>query len=291
MPKPTANPGKGQGSGKSKNVQDDTTSDTGDGSGSIIGTSDADHILGTDGDDYILGLDGDDVINGRTGTNTMDGGEGSDTYMVYGRGNITQVTDTGSVADTDTIMAGTSYTLIGMSDFGPDSGVEVISSGGFGSVDIEGTATANRLDFSETQLDGIGTINAGFGDDTVIGSSGDDTIFGAGDNDVLAGGGGSDYLNGGEGMDTFTFSPEDWGIDTVADFSTAEGDKLDLTAYAEAGTVTGWSLSDQTPDNGIDDPLLSVLYENGDSVDVATLYGVTEEESEAEGFSDHILLI
>lgn len=291
MPKPSGNPGKGPGSGKSKHTQDDAPSGSGGTSGAITGTSEADQLYGTEGDDYILGFGGDDVIYGGTGTNTMDGGAGSDSYMVYGRGNITKVTDTGGAGDTDTIMAGTSYTVIGMSDFGPDSGVEVISNGGHGSVEIAGTSMADRLDFSATDVEGIESINAGWGDDTVVGSSGDDAIFGAGGNDNLAGGGGSDYLKGGEGSDTFTFSPEDTGIDRVADFSVDEGDQLDLTAYAEAGNVSGWSLTDSTPDNGIDDPLLSILYENGESIDVATLYGLTEEESGAEGFSDHILLI
>jgi Ca2+-binding RTX toxin-like protein len=68
-----------------------------------------------------------------------------------------------------------------------------------------------------------------YGDDTLVGSVGIDTIEGGIGDDILKGGDGNDYLIGGAGADTFIWQDGDAGIDTIKDFSLAEGDKLDLS--------------------------------------------------------------
>jgi len=71
--------------------------------------------------------------------------------------------------------------------------------------------------------------------DMMYGGTGSDQLTGGGGNDVLNGGAGADWLNGGRGADRFVFAPGDSGIgpaaDMIADFSRAEGDRIDFTAF------------------------------------------------------------
>lgn len=54
------------------------------------------------------------------------------------------------------------------------------------------------------------------------------TLVGTDGNDVISGGTGSDDLFGGLGADTFLFQTITEGVDTLKDFSAADGDKIDL---------------------------------------------------------------
>jgi Ca2+-binding RTX toxin-like protein len=82
----------------------------------------------------------------------------------------------------------------------------------------------------DDSLNGLG------GDDTLIGGGGTDTLAGGPGNDTLLGHLGTDLYRGGEGADLFSIILADrpgqprWPeiVDTVADFSTAEGDLLQL---------------------------------------------------------------
>lgn len=72
--------------------------------------------------------------------------------------------------------------------------------------------------------------------DVLYGFAGNDKIVGGAGDDVLVGGAGTDKLFGEAGADTFAFwSAGDSGLgvgirDTIADFSHAEGDRIDLSA-------------------------------------------------------------
>ena len=63
-----------------------------------------------------------------------------------------------------------------------------------------------------------------YGSDLLYGGSGDDRLFGGQDADTLSGGAGSDTLYGNRGDDVLTGT----GTDTVNDFSSAEGDRIDV---------------------------------------------------------------
>jgi Ca2+-binding RTX toxin-like protein len=76
--------------------------------------------------------------------------------------------------------------------------------------------------------------------DTLYGGGGDDTLNGGSGNDLLNGDVGSDTLTGGSGGDTFQFKVGNAGVDTVTDFDTAEGDKVEITGE-QAGTELGFS--------------------------------------------------
>ena len=94
--------------------------------------------------------------------------------------------------------------------------------------------------------DGDDTLLGTDGAEAVFGGKGDDSLFGLGGNDLLVGGSGNDRLNGGDGddvliglggrdvlvggrgADRFVWTALSDGIDTVVDFNSGEGDRLDL---------------------------------------------------------------
>ncbi|WP_040259424.1 retention module-containing protein [Pseudomonas massiliensis] len=73
------------------------------------------------------------------------------------------------------------------------------------------------------------TDSSSGGSDTLLGGEGNDIFFGQGGNDVLNGGAGNDTLVGGNGADTFVWNKGNTGTDTIADFSTSQGDVIDLS--------------------------------------------------------------
>jgi len=86
---------------------------------------------------------------------------------------------------------------------------------------------------------------------TLQGTNGKDVIFGSGYNDTLTGNGGADtflfQLNGGHG-----------GNDTVTDFSHAQGDKLDISAYGLSSADLTTLLQNAPSD--------TVTFTNGDTL-------------------------
>ena len=127
----------------------------------INGGQTNDNISGTDGVDIIDGGAGHDHIDAGSGNDTMNGGLGDDTFRFY--------------------------------QFNPTHSVETID-GGLGTNRLAGTSYHDKLDFSDTDLIGISEIDAGAGNDHVIGSQLDD---------IIIGGAGNDTMNGGLGDDTY----------------------------------------------------------------------------------------
>ena len=82
----------------------------------------------------------------------------------------------------------------------------------------------------------IGTL----GDDTLSGTAASNVIFAGGGNDTVDGGGGTDRLSGGQGADVFTLRNLD-GSTTIIDFTGAEGDRLDVSAF---GFANGFTFTD-----------------------------------------------
>ena len=89
------------------------------------------------------------------------------------------------------------------------------------------------------------------GDDSITGGEGNEMLIGGAGDDVLNGGLGSDVLTGGEGSDRFVYNPFDSSRDDtidvspyrdiITDFSSSEGDKIDLSAIAEDFVFIGSS--------------------------------------------------
>jgi Ca2+-binding RTX toxin-like protein len=76
--------------------------------------------------------------------------------------------------------------------------------------------------------DGTDTLYGDAGNDALWGNAGADTLSGGNGNDTISGGDGSDSLTGGSGADTFVFRQGETGSDTISDFSTGDGDKIDI---------------------------------------------------------------
>lgn len=76
------------------------------------------------------------------------------------------------------------------------------------------------------------------GVDVLIGGAGKDKLIGGAGDDTLIGNGGRDVLKGGDGADEFVFmSAKDsrvkTGVDVIKDFSRADGDVIDVTAFGD----------------------------------------------------------
>ncbi|NJN90641.1 MAG: cadherin-like domain-containing protein [Leptolyngbyaceae cyanobacterium SL_5_14] len=94
-------------------------------------------------------------------------------------------------------------------------------------------------------------INGQGGNDRLEGRNGNDLLRGGSGNDTLLGGAGNDRLVGGSGADQVmfgannTFRPRDFGVDSIADFSSAEGDKIGLSrsSFQALTSAAGASLN------------------------------------------------
>lgn len=106
---------------------------------------------------------------------------------------------------------------------------------------------ANSVQGFDGSDDGINGQN---GDDWLDGRSGRDTLRGGRGSDDLVGGQDDDHLVGGDGADEFWFTGNRsfrrarLGMDTIADFEEAEGDRirLDKTVFAELNSRAGVGL-------------------------------------------------
>lgn len=214
------------------------TIDGGTGNDAIWAGSDdlgADLIHGGSGNDTIAGGAGSDVIYGDAGTDLLFGGDGNDYVGVglasgfTGEGPGASNTAWGG-AGSDTLAGGDTSDLLG-----GGAGNDLIRAYGGNDVVYGGAGSGANDD----------AIYGGAGNDTIFGGAGADRLYGEDDNDLIYGGEGNDIVDGGagadalwsgagndtvaggSGSDTFGFSTQS-GADLIADFSNANGDRLDL---------------------------------------------------------------
>jgi len=110
--------------------------------------------------------------------------------------------------------------------------------GGLGADNLRGNSGADSLNGEA----GDDSLDGGSGNDTLFGDTGNDTLFGGTGNDTLTGGAGNDTLTGGAGADRFTYNATTEGIDTITDFTIAQGDVLAFRASAFTGLNLGTTL-------------------------------------------------
>lgn len=94
---------------------------------------------------------------------------------------------------------------------------------------------------------GVGSNNddtiAGFaGNDLIFGLAGNDSIDGGFGDDTLVGGAGNDILIGNIGADAFRFIVPGDGVDTIRDFSAAQGDVIQISAIGFGGGLVAGPL-------------------------------------------------
>jgi Ca2+-binding RTX toxin-like protein len=178
----------------------------------LIGSAFNDLLAGSNGDNFLVGGNGNDSIYGADGNDTIVTGQGADFAE-----------------------AGAGIDLIDFS--GVTNGVvaelwqNYASNDGYGNADIiAGFENMVGSAFNDL-LAGTDTANY------IGGGAGADTIYGAGGNDTLVGGAGNDVFYGGLGADVFQYQAGS-NIDTIVDFSRAQGDLIALQGGINGSGIT-----------------------------------------------------
>lgn len=234
----------------------------------ITGNSAVNMLRGYSGVDQLVGGAGNDTLDGGNGADSMTGGDGSDIYYVDNAGDkvieTNAVTNTGGIDRVDSYIS--SYTLGANVENGRilSSSTARLTGNSLGNILYAGAGNnildgATGSDTASYQYATAGvTISlantaaqatGGSGSDTLLsmenltgsnyadrltGNAGSNALNGGAGNDVLTGGLGVDQLTGGAGADRFDFNGlAEMGLssvtrDTIADFKTSQGDKIDL---------------------------------------------------------------
>ena len=170
------------------------------GTGNIAGS-------GNTQDNVLIGNDGNNELNGMAGLDTMIGGKGNDAYLLDQTGELALVQELANEG-TDTL-----YIMYGST---PQTETVDLSIG-------------NLLNVENVKLLGLGQF-------TLTGNNLNNTLTGNINANILDGGFGADTLTGGGGADIFKFGAvNEMGVganrDVITDFSSLQGDKIDLTHF------------------------------------------------------------
>ena len=202
--------------------------DGGTGADKLYGDGGDDIIVGALGNDYMYGGADNDSLTGAGGNDMLDGGAGADA-MAGGVGNDVYIVD--DAGDTATELLGEGTDIVrNFLTFVLGDNVEAMQMQGTGDIDGTGNALTNNM-------------QGNAGANTLWGLAGVDTLNGGDGGDTVVGGLNNDLLRGGLGADTFVVLQESVNTavletDIVYDFSTAEGDRLDLSAI-DANILVG----------------------------------------------------
>lgn len=174
----------------------------------------------------IEGGAGNDTITGSAGADTIWGGDGDDVFLI--RFNTVGDIISGGIGY-DTLLATSNSASVAWANI---SGIDAIDANGHINVNVNGTNGNDAMNLAGILLIGVGRIDGGAGDDTIIGTGGAD---------VIVGGMGRDVMTGGGGPDTFTFlsiaqSPR-LLPDRITDFVHGS-DRLDLSAIDGDGVAS-----------------------------------------------------
>ncbi|MEM7748580.1 MAG: DUF4114 domain-containing protein, partial [Pseudomonadota bacterium] len=202
----------------------------GSGNDVVRGGSGDDIAYGGADDDKVIGNSGNDYVDGGAGNDSLEGNSGNDT-IVDGEGNDRAEGGSGN----DVFLAG--------------AGDDYYNGGsGFDTISYADADQAINVDMSKHVVTGHGNdeiwsveglIGSAF-DDTIKGDKRDNVIEGGSGDDTIRSLSGSDTLEGGEGADSFVWFLKDvirgedhQGVDVIRDFSSEDGDVLDLSELFE----------------------------------------------------------
>lgn len=284
-----------------------------EGDDTLSGNGGDDILDGGSGSDRLLGGAGNDILIAGTGNDELQGSSGDDLY-VYAEG-LDFYRDTSASNDTIHITGGITINDISVINYSNDEAKIIINSGideiildrqrnsndsyhfenlkfddGFETDQLEdyqnwnwGTASADTLTGSTNADVLIGKD----GNDILIADAGNDDIHGGSGDDVLYGGAGDDVVFGGIGSDIFVFEigTTSGFNDIIGDFSTVDGDALDISDLLTGYDPLTQAITDfvQITDNGTHS-YLSIDADGGadNFVQIAQLNnitGLTDEEA------------
>jgi len=236
---------------------EDDLNGTGNGQNNIITGNDGNNILnGAWGSDLLIGGAGNDTFMDDQGLDEMRGGLGDDVYYIDNtKDKAVENKDEGY----DLVYTSVDYQLRHSSQFTEDLVLQ-------GTDDIDGTGNGQ-----------VNVIKGNDGDNVLNGAYGDDILIGGAGDDVFMDDQGADTMTGGLGADRFSIVMYEANkVDTITDFSQAEGDILDIAAILSGYDALSDALADfvEIVDNGAD-TTIRVDVDGGANqfVDVANLQG------------------
>lgn len=207
---------------ESMKFSDDTVIDLTDNL-TFTGTSSAESVNGTANDDTLVGSGGDDYLYGQAGSDTFlySLGDGSDTIR-------------DSAGSADQIVFGTGIDVDDVRLWRNSNDLDLY----IGSEKITLYRQFNATDdyYIESMKFDDDTVVDLSNDLTLTGTSSGEYMYGTLNDDVLYGAEGADNIYGYAGADTFAWLAEDvdGSVDTLKDFSTSDGDMLDISDVIEA---------------------------------------------------------
>lgn len=199
-------------------------------------------LYGDGGNDTLLGGGGDDTLVGGSGTDTIGYSSWDEAWDEPAPDIVVDLaagTSTGEGSDTLAEIENVT-TEDGDDSIGGNDVANVLIAGAGDDV-IHGLGANDQLEGES----GEDLLHGGEGGDLLLGGEDNDSLYGDAGNDTLNGGSGFDTIAGGTGIDMltgfhhaddFVFAAGDSSIgasfrDVITDFSTVQGDDLDLTAF------------------------------------------------------------
>ena len=186
-----------------------------------------DVVNGHWGDDGLEGGAGDDLISGSAGIDRLDGGQGDD-WLDGGEGD--DVLEGGAGVDTASFQSSHTHHHAGVTaDLASGTATDLAS----------GTA-ASAAPVGSDRLSGIENLEGTSYADRLAGDGGANALKGAQGADVLEGRGGADRFVYGQNNDSYQMYHSSPGApDRILDFSSKQGDRIDLSAVDANAQVTG----------------------------------------------------
>ncbi len=194
----------------------------GAGTNTVTAGSGSDTLIGGSGTNRLIGGSGPDTLIAGTGPSDLVAGSGADAFIGW-------FSPTTAAADYSAAPAGVTVDLANPS----------LDKGWAAGDTFNQVHNVIAPNFASTLIGD----NSG---DILRGGAGNDVIKGGAGNNTLIGGFGADTLTGGPGANTFVYTQladltvAKSGRDTITDFNSAHGDKIDLSMIA---TQTGTTLS------------------------------------------------
>ncbi|WP_283206900.1 calcium-binding protein, partial [Methylorubrum podarium] len=225
------------------------------------------------GNDRIEAGDGENIVLGGSGSDTVVTGKGGDIVLgdnglvrfELGLRALVQSSRDGGTRDVLTSGAGADVVLGGLGadtiDAGRDDADADIVLGDDGRLSFDAQGRLKRAESLDPTFGGDDTIEAGGGDNVVIGGTGTDAITALGGNDVILGDNGTALFDQGVRVEFASTDPDDGARDVIKG---GDGDNIVIGAGGSDDLTTGSGADILLGDMGV------VAFENGLVRDVYT---------------------